>query len=244
MDRKKDIVRFQNVGMRYGLGPEVFHDVSFGVKAGAFRFVVGPSGAGKSTLLKLMYLAHRPSRGLIHMFGHDTATVARKDMPAMRRRIGVVFQDFRLIDHLSALDNVALPLRVAGADEQQLSDHVAELLRWVGLENEIHSLPSRLSGGQQQRVAIARAVIGRPDLLLADEPTGNVDDAIAMRILYLLEELNKIGTTVIIATHNEALVSRFKFPQLRIEDGHVLDSGADSGSPIPPAAGVARARGS
>ena len=229
MDRKKDIVRFQNVGMRYGLGPEVFHDVSFGVKAGSFRFVVGPSGAGKSTLLKLMYLAHRPSQGLIHMFGHDTATVARKDMPAVRRRIGVVFQDFRLIDHLSALDNVALPLRVAGADEKQLRDHVAELLRWVGLENEIHALPSRLSGGQQQRVAIARAVIGRPDLLLADEPTGNVDNAIAMRILYLLEELNKIGTTVIIATHNETLISRFKFPQLRIEDGRVTDTTADAG---------------
>ena len=229
MDRKKDIVRFQNVGMRYGLGPEVFHDVSFGVKAGSFRFVVGLSGAGKSTLLKLMYLAHRPSQGLIHMFGHDTATVARKDMPAVRRRIGVVFQDFRLIDHLSALDNVALPLRVAGADEKQLRDHVAELLRWVGLENEIHALPSRLSGGQQQRVAIARAVIGRPDLLLADEPTGNVDNAIAMRILYLLEELNKIGTTVIIATHNETLISRFKFPQLRIEDGRVTDTAADAG---------------
>ncbi len=231
MDRKKDIVRFQNVGMRYGLGPEVFHDVSFGVKAGSFRFVVGASGAGKSTLLKLMYLAHRPSRGLIHMFGQDTASVARKNMPAMRRRIGVVFQDFRLIDHLSALENVALPLRVAGANDGQLSDHVAELLRWVGLENEIHSLPSRLSGGQQQRVAIARAVIGRPDLLLADEPTGNVDNTIAMRILYLLEELNKIGTTVIIATHNEALISRFKFPQLRIENGRVIDTGADAGSP-------------
>lgn len=229
MDRKKDIVRFQNVGMRYGLGPEVFHDMSFGIKAGAFRFVVGPSGAGKSTLLKLMYLAHRPSRGLIHMFGQDTATVARKNMPALRRRIGVVFQDFRLIDHLTALENVALPLRVAGANEEQLSDHVAELLRWVGLENEIHSLPSRLSGGQQQRVAIARAVIGRPDLLLADEPTGNVDNAIAMRILYLLEELNKIGTTVIIATHNETLISRFKFPELRIEGGHVVDTGADAG---------------
>jgi cell division transport system ATP-binding protein len=239
LDRKKDIVRFQNVGMRYGLGPEVFHDVSFGVKAGTFRFVVGASGAGKSTLLKLMYLAHRPSRGLIHMFGRDTATVARKDMPAMRRRIGVVFQDFRLIDHLSALENVALPLRVAGADEHQLRDHVAELLRWVGLENEIHSLPSRLSGGQQQRVAIARAVIGRPDLLLADEPTGNVDNTIAMRILYLLEELNKIGTTVIIATHNEALISRFKFPQLRIEGGRVLDTGAETtatGSRSPDAA--------
>ncbi len=244
MDRKKDVVRFQNVGMRYGLGPEVFHDMSFGVKAGSFRFLVGPSGAGKSTLLKLMYLAHRPSRGLIHMFGHDTATVARKDMPAMRRRIGVVFQDFRLIDHLSALDNVALPLRVAGANEEQLSDHVAELLRWVGLENEIHSLPSRLSGGQQQRVAIARAVIGRPDLLLADEPTGNVDNTIAMRILYLLEELNKIGTTVIIATHNEALISRFKFPQLRIEDGRVIDTGAETGAPASRTTNEAAGRGS
>ena len=180
-----EIVRFQRVGMRYGLGAEVLHDISFRLQAGSFHFLTGPSGAGKSSLLRLMYLAHRPSRGLISLFGRDVATVPRVEVPALRRRIGVVFQDFRLIEHLSAIENVALPLRVAGGREQQVHEHVAELLRWVGLEEHIHARPSVLSGGQQQRIAIARAVIGRPQLLLADEPTGNVDEAIALRLMRL-----------------------------------------------------------
>ncbi len=217
-----EVVRFRNVGMRYGLGPEVLHDVSFGLKAGSFHFLTGASGAGKSSLLKLMYLGHRPSRGLIHLFGNDVATVGRRELPAIRCRIGVVFQEFRLIDHLSAVENVALPLRVAGAREERVREHVADLLRWVGLADQLDSRPSTLSGGEQQRVAIARAVIARPELLLADEPTGNVDDEIAMRLLYLLEELNKIGTTVVIATHNEALVSKFDHPRLELEGGELV----------------------
>jgi len=216
--------------MRYGLGPEVLHDVSFGLKAGSFHFLTGPSGAGKSSLLKLMYIAHQPSRGLIHLFGNDVATISRRDLPAIRRRIGVVFQDFRLIEHLSAVENVALPLRVAGADEGRVREHVADLLRWVGLEEQLDSRPSTLSGGQQQRVAIARAVIARPELLLADEPTGNVDDEIAMRLLYLLEELNKIGTTVVIATHNEALVSKFDHTRLELDSGELVVSPASKGT--------------
>ncbi len=219
-----EVVRFRNVGMRYGLGPEVLHDVSFGLKAGSFHFLTGPSGAGKSSLLKLMYIAHHPSRGLIHLFGKDVATIGRRELPAIRRRIGVVFQDFRLIEHLSAVENVALPLRIAGARKESVSEHVADLLRCVGLENQLDSRPSTLSGGQQQRVAIARAVIARPELLLADEPTGNVDDEIAMRLLYLLEELNKIGTTVVIATHNEALVSKFDHPRLELVSGELVPS--------------------
>ena len=216
--------------MRYGLGPEVLHDVSFALKAGSFHFLTGPSGAGKSSLLKLMYIGHHPSRGLIHLFGNDVTTIGRRDLPAIRRRIGVVFQDFRLIEHLSAVDNVALPLRIAGANEGRVREHVADLLRWVGLEEQLESRPSTLSGGQQQRVAIARAVIARPELLLADEPTGNVDDEIAMRLLYLLEELNKIGTTVVIATHNEALVSKFDHPRLVLVDGEVVVSPAAAGA--------------
>ena len=156
------------------------------------------------------------------------ATIPRLELPALRRRIGVVFQEFRLIDHLSALDNVALPLRVAGAKEGQIRDHVAELLAWVGLADHIHDLPPtlserglKLSGGEKQRVAIARAVIGRPRLLLADEPTGNVDDRIALRLMYLFEELNRMGTSVVIATHNDALVARFPHPQLHLEDGRL-----------------------
>jgi cell division transport system ATP-binding protein len=225
-----EVVRFRNVGMRYGLGPEVLHDVSFGLKAGSFHFLTGVSGAGKSSLLKMMYLAHRPSRGLIHLFGHDIATMGRREMPAVRRRIGVVFQDFRLIEHLSAVENVALPLRVAGAREDTVREHVADLLRWVGLEDQLDQRPSTLSGGQQQRVAIARAVITRPELLLADEPTGNVDDDIAMRLLYLLEELNKIGTTVVIATHNEALVSKFDHPRLELTGGQLIADPVVSGA--------------
>lgn len=221
MDHQEPVVRFENVGMRYGMGPEVLRDIGFGLDAGSFHFLTGASGAGKSSLLKLMYLAHRPSRGLVHLFGRDIATTDRRDMPALRRRIGVVFQDFRLIDHLSALDNVALPLRVAGARDDRIRPHVKELLTWVGLAEHVDSTPPTLSGGQQQRVAIARAVINRPNLLLADEPTGNVDNEIAVRLLYLFEELNRLGTTVVIATHNEALVRRFSYPRLHLAGGEL-----------------------
>jgi cell division transport system ATP-binding protein len=228
-----DVVRFQNVGMRYGLGREVLHDVSLRLAAGSFHFLTGASGAGKSSLLRLMYLAHRPSRGLVTLFGHDIATTPRRDLPALRRRIGVIFQDFRLVNHLTAMENVALPLRVAGASEQQIREHVPELLSWVGLAEHINSRPSILSGGQKQRVAIARAVIGRPKLLLADEPTGNVDDSIAHRLMHLLVELNKIGTTVVVATHNLPLVSGFPFPRLNLADGElsVLGPLAPTGRP-------------
>lgn len=216
------MIRFENVGMRYGTGPEVLRDITFDLKAGSFHFLVGASGAGKSTLLKLLYLAHRPTRGLINIFDRNLASIPREELPDIRRRIGVVYQDFRLLDHLSAFDNVALPLRVNGAREDVVQKHVGELLGWVGLADHINALPPTLSGGQKQRVAIARAVISRPSLLLADEPTGNVDDAIAVRLLYLFEELNRMGTTVVIATHNKSLVERFKHPVMRLGDGHVL----------------------
>ena len=216
------MVRFQNVGMRYGVGPEVLHDVSFALAPGSFHFLVGPSGAGKSSLLRLMYLAGRPSRGLITLFGCDTATAPRDQLAELRRMIGVVFQDFRLLNHLSVFDNVALPLRVAGMGERQVLDYAEELLAWVGLADHMQARPATLSGGQKQRVAIARAVIRRPKLLLADEPTGNVDDKIALRLLYLFEEMNKLGTTIVIATHNETLISRFGHPQLHLEGGEVV----------------------
>jgi cell division transport system ATP-binding protein len=214
-------VRFDNVGLRYGLGPEVLRDVSFTLEPGSFHFLLGPSGAGKSSLLRLMYLAHRPSRGLITLFGHDIATTPRRELPTLRRRIGVVFQDFRLLEHLTALDNVAIPLRVAGAKDEEVREHVAELLAWVGLKDHLNARPSTLSGGQKQRIAIARAVINRPSLLLADEPTGNLDSELGMRLMYLIEELNKIGTTVLVATHNENLVSRFEHPMMHLEDGEL-----------------------
>ena len=215
------MVQFENVGVRYGTGPEVLSDITFELPGGSFHFVTGPSGAGKSSLLRLMYLALRPSRGLISLFGRNAASIKRGELPLLRRQIGVVFQNFRLLDHLSTFDNVALPLRVAGTPENMIRKHVGELLGWVGLADHLEARPPTLSGGQQQRVAIARAVIGRPRLLLADEPTGNVDDKIAVRLLYLFEELNRMGTTVVIATHNEFLVKRFGHPQLHLENGRL-----------------------
>ena len=215
------LVRFENVAMRYGAGPEVLSRVSFGLDPGSFHFLVGPSGAGKSSLLRLMHLSYRPSGGRISLFGREIASLSRKEKALLRRRVGVVFQDFRLLSHLSALENVALPLRIAGQPEDRIRKHVVELLTWVGLADYLDALPATLSGGQQQRVAIARAVIARPSLLIADEPTGNVDDRIALRLLYLFEELNKLGTTVVIATHNESLVARFSHPILRLREGEV-----------------------
>ncbi len=220
-ERSEAVVRFENVGMRYGEGPEVLRDLSFALEPGSFHFLNGRSGAGKSSLLKLIYLAGRPARGVITLFGRDVSTLSRDETAEMRRGIGVVFQDFRLLAHLSAFDNVALPLRVAGTDEEQVRAHVIELLSWVGLADSLDARPATLSGGEQQRIAIARAVIGNPSLLLADEPTGNVDDQIAMRLMYLFEELHKQGTCVVVATHNESLVARFDHPQLRLE-GHLL----------------------
>lgn len=220
-DHEDAIVRFENVGLRYGLGPEVLQDVTFSLQPGSFHFLLGESGAGKSSLLKLIYLALRPSRGLISLFGKDIATTARDHLPPLRRRVGVVFQEYRLLNHLSAFDNVALPLRVAGVKRSEVDKHVSELLAWVGLKDHMKARPPTLSGGQQQRVAIARAVISRPKLLLADEPTGNVDDAMAYRLIHLFEELNKLGTTIVIATHNQHVVERLGHGSLRLVDGHV-----------------------
>jgi cell division transport system ATP-binding protein len=216
---KGNIARFENVGLRYGLGPEVLRDVTFSLQSGSFHFLVGESGAGKSSLLKLMYLALKPSRGLISLFGSDIATTPRPALPALRRQIGVVFQEFRLLEHLSTFDNVALPLRVAGVKESDVNRHVTELLEWVGLKDHMKSRPPTLSGGQQQRVSIARAVIARPKLLLADEPTGNVDDRMALRLMHLFEELNRLGTTIVVATHNMALVDSLGYPVMRLDAG-------------------------
>lgn len=226
------IARFENVGLRYGLGPEVLQDVSFSLPAGSFNFLVGESGAGKSSLLKLAYLALKPTRGVISLFGKDIATVPRSQLPALRRQIGVVFQEFRLLGHLSTFDNVALPLRVARVKESDVNRHVTELLEWVGLKDHMKARPPTLSGGQQQRVSIARAVIARPKILLADEPTGNVDDRMALRLMHLFEELNRLGTTIIIATHNMSLVDRLGYPILRLENGH-LEQRQGSGNMTP-----------
>jgi cell division transport system ATP-binding protein len=221
------MVRFDRVGLRYGsaggqAGPEVLHELSFTLPDGAFRWLLGPSGAGKTSVLRLMYLDIRPSRGRLNVLDTDIGTAARSALPRLRRRIGVVFQDFRLLSHLSAFDNVALPLRIAGRPEGQIRADVTEMLRWVGLARKHEVRPAELSGGEQQRVAIARSVIGRPSLLLADEPTGNLDDVQAERLMQLFKELNRLGTTVVVATHNDGLVARHQAAALRLENGRLV----------------------
>lgn len=222
------MLRFGGVGLHYthgaAFGPEILRDLTFDVPEGAFRWLLGPSGAGKTSLLRLMYLAARPSRGVVSVLGTDIGTAPRHVLPALRRRIGVVFQDFRLLAHLSVFDNVALPLRLDGRGEGQIRADVTEMLRWVGLAAHFAAIPPELSGGEQQRVAIARAVIARPALLLADEPTGNLDEAQAERLMRLFHELNRLGTTVVVATHNEALVGRHPAPALRLDHGRLTEA--------------------
>lgn len=200
------MIRVKNVALRYQDGPEVLSDLSFTLAPGSFHFLTGRSGAGKSTLLRMLYLNHRPARGRIEMFGRDVAALSRDELTAVRQRIGVVFQDYRLIEHLTVLQNVALPLAISGRPESQYASNVAELLDWVGLGDKLHHHPSVLSGGEQQQVALARAVIGNPQVLLADEPTGSVDAEIATRLMGLLIELNRQGATLLIATHDNSLL--------------------------------------
>lgn len=219
-----DIVRFDNVGLRYGTGGEVLSDLSFTLHAGRFYFLTGASGAGKTSLLKLLYLAQRPSRGAIRMFGGDVITLPRARLPAFRRRLGVVFQDFRLVPHLSAFDNIALPLRLSGVSEGELRQPVADMLEWVGLAARADARPATLSGGEQQRVAIARAVIARPELLVADEPTGNVDPEMALKLMRLFEALNRLGTTIVVATHDVHLLRRVPDSLImRLDQGRLAD---------------------
>lgn len=215
------MVRLERVGLRYGVGPEVLRDVTFRMNTGDLCFLTGPSGAGKSSLLRLLFLAIRPSRGQVSMFGSDVATMPRARLPDLRRRIGVVFQEFRLLDHLTVFDNVALPLRVAGKSGASYRADVLDLLSWVGLSDQARAYPPVLSGGEKQRAAIARAVIAKPELLVADEPTGNVDPALARRLLHLFVELNRLGTTVMIATHDLDLVRQTKAPVLHLEQGEL-----------------------
>jgi len=219
------LIRFENVGLRYGLGAEVLRDLSFDIDSHSFQFLTGPSGAGKSSLLRMMFLSLRPTRGLITMFNRDTATLSKDGRATLRRRIGIVFQDFRLLDHLTTYENVSLPLRVLGKEEAHYRPEVIELLQWVGLGERMGAFPPILSGGEKQRAAIARAVIARPQLLLADEPTGNVDPNLGQRLLRLFIELNKTGTAVVIATHDISLMDEYDARRLVLHEGrlHVYD---------------------
>lgn len=223
------ILKMENVSMRYGDGPEILSNINLSLPRGSFHFLTGKSGAGKTSLLSLMYLSQKPSSGRMSIFGNNVNFNNRSALAMSRRRIGVVFQDFRLLDHVSAFDNVALPLRVCGMNEREIGARVGELLKWVEIRRSTQSLTSTLSGGEKQRVAIARAVINRPDFLLADEPTGNVDSDIATKLMKLFVELNKLGTTVVIATHNENLIKEFHYPQIHLHNHGVTIIPAERG---------------
>ncbi|TYR34942.1 cell division ATP-binding protein FtsE [Mesorhizobium microcysteis] len=215
------MIRFENVGLRYGMGPEILRDITFDLPERSFQFLSGPSGAGKTTLLRLLFLSLKPTRGLINVFGKDRARITRRELPMLRRRIGVVFQDFRLLEHMTTYENVALPLRVRGRDEASYRSDVIELLKWVGLGERMHVLPPVLSGGEKQRAAIARALIEQPEILLADEPTGNVDPPLARRLLRLFLELNRLGTAVVIATHDLGLMEQVDARRMILDGGRL-----------------------
>lgn len=215
------MIEFSNVGLRYGQGPEILKDLTFKIEPGSFHFLTGPSGSGKTSLLKLLLLSLKPTRGRVTMFGQDVSRLDQDGLLRMRRHIGIVFQEFRLLDHLTTFENVALPLRVLGQPEGQYRDNVRELLEWVGLGKRMDVPPSVLSGGEKQRAAIARAVIGRPDILLADEPTGNLDPDLSLRLVTLFAELNRLGTTIILATHELPLLDNFSFPRMVLRNGEL-----------------------
>lgn len=219
------VIEFSNVGLRYGNGPEILRDLTFRIEPGSFHFLTGPSGSGKTSLLRLLLLSLRPSRGQLSLFGKDISELDRDSLLQLRRHIGIVFQEFRLLDHLTTFENVALPLRVLGQNESSYRANVTELLEWVGLGERMDAHPPLLSGGEKQRAAIARAVIGRPDILLADEPTGNVDPELSLRLVRLFAELNKMGTTIILATHELMLLDNFSFPRMELRDGQVVLGG-------------------
>jgi cell division transport system ATP-binding protein len=215
------------VGLRYpeGRGAWALQGLDFLLPSGSFTWLLGPSGAGKTSVLGLMHLRLRPNTGRVEVMEQEPARMKRALLPAIRRRIGVVFQDYRLLPHLSAFENVALPLRIQGVTEARLRADVTEMLRWVGLLDRADSAPAALSGGEQQRLALARAVVARPALLVADEPTGNLDAAQARRVLSLLRELHRLGTTVVVATHSEELPEEYPAPALRLEGGRLLRHG-------------------
>ncbi len=216
------MIEFADVGLRYGNGPEILRDLTFSIEPGSFHFLTGPSGAGKTSLLRLLLLSLKPSRGKVTMFGEDVSNLSQDRLLQMRRHIGIVFQEFRLLDHLTTFENVALPLRVLGQPESEYRPNVTELLEWVGLGERMDALPSLLSGGEKQRAAIARAVIARPKVLLADEPTGNVDPELSSRLVHLFAELNRtLGTTIILATHELPLLDQFNYPRMLLQKGEL-----------------------
>jgi cell division transport system ATP-binding protein len=223
------MISFQGVSKRYEGGNEALSDVSFEVERGEMAFLTGPSGAGKSTLLKLVALIERPSRGQILVNGQNLAGVSRRQLPYYRRQIGVVFQDHKLLNDRSVFDNVALPLVIAGADAAETAKRVRASLDLVGLLHKEKALPMTLSTGEQQRVGIARAVVYRPTVLIADEPTGNLDPELSQEVMQLFKRLNQVGATVLIASHDRGLVEQFAPRVFNLKSGHMAESGEAHG---------------
>ena len=223
------MITLEHIAMEYTPGQPILQDISLTLERGSFHFLTGASGAGKSTLLSLLSLQGRAARGKFHLFGKNVTQMRRDELPALRRRIGIVLQDYRLLSYLTVLENVSLPLKVMGRPDSEITPKALELLEWIGLSEQQNAWPGTLSGGQKQRAAIARAVITKPDILLADEPTGNLDSDLAQRFMYLFEALNQTGTTVLIASHDEHLISLFNYPTLRLKDGFLVKQE----SPVP-----------
>lgn len=212
-----------NLTLEYTPGQRVLRNVSFKIPKGSFYFLTGASGAGKSSLLNVISLAMRPTEGKVRVLGQEATGLPREALPALRRQIGMVYQDYKLLNHLTVGENIGLPLQIEGAPQTEIDGKVAELLDWVGLRQYQHHRPVTLSGGEKQRVAIARAVINNPPLLIADEPSGNLDPKLAKRFMYLFESLNKMGTTILFATHDVELIRNFQHPMLMLRDGHLTE---------------------
>ena len=226
---QKSIIKFNGVEFGYGTSTLILNNINLDIKSGGFYFLTGKSGAGKTSLLKLMYLGDRPTGGECYVFGRNINEYSRDEVALIRQNISLVFQDYKLLPHLTVFENVALPLRIKGEAEETIRKKVLQMVEWVGLLSFIDVYPDTLSGGQQQRVSIARSVITRPKIILADEPTGSVDETAKLRIISLFEQLHKAGTTIIMATHDQKLVEEKKYPELCIENGQVYLNGGDNG---------------
>ena len=221
------MIELQNVSKVYENGARAIDGISMQIHDGEFVFLVGPSGSGKSTIIKLLTAELRPTEGRIQVNDYDLSRIRRRKIPYMRRTIGVIFQDFRLIDTKTVFENVAFAMRVVGAREKEIKKRVPYVLNLVGLENKSRRLPHELSGGEQQRVAIARALINNPTMIIADEPTGNLDPVRSLEIMYLLEQINALGTTMLVVTHEKELVDRFSKRVVAIDEGRIISDGMD-----------------
>lgn len=221
MSKNGSIISLDKVMVHYGNGVPILKNMSFKLNKKSFYFLTGASGAGKSTLIRLLYMGLKPASGTLKIFEENVSELSSDEICNFRQRIGVVFQDYNLLDYLTVLENVALPLKVKGETQRAREHQAKEILDWVGLGNCFKLYPEQLSGGQKQRVAIARAVITRPEIILADEPTGNVDEEIADKLIKLFYGMHKMGTCVVVATHYRHFVDKFNFSELAIENNRV-----------------------